>query len=1184
MAPPTSDFKKRPKAKVGKRAPAKLNATDTSFKTSSVAVRSQDQSLQKNKHITKQSHDKDSAPSISAAARLELASSRGNALSTLQTSLRHHAPAVRASGLKGIRDAVQSLSSLEDTLGTTILEANLPSLLPNMCRCWLDEDDDVRNLAIKLLGDIITKLSSSLEQSDLKCLAPFVPILGAYASSALNSLDRSIRKDGASIVGILASADPSPSYSLIASSTDEEGEYSAVSREMGKHIYSFIPPLERLLLSMSLGSREKSKDSPNEGGSNKRKRDENKNKQPIGSFVTAKDSTLLTVALLLRASLALDKNGRSSNTANSGCINRRLAPSLTVCGECTFLSGGSARANSILLFREGESGIESHSPIRSIFDLPWIPIHETMEVGEYDNNTKEHSIPGRTSSTKDEVSLLEKVQVLNSLLETLRVKFVELTHSGRKPSNEADGLIMSMADLDVIDTLVQTIRFVHQHCLSLETISSEYKSSDQIKSDGKESRRPSKKRGKKTISESQSLGDCIVAYRTTVKKTLALLLESFPIFPMDSKSASRYELTNAGFCSALAELGGGGKLSEEMTQNSYQWISSVFSYVLPRLDPTNAMEDNSAATNMLLKVLNRLLLPHDFHSGSDTRELKPSYLLDNPSNRQELLESFAGAFFPQLAYPSGFVQKNKRTSSIYSLSVSDEVEQQIYDLASTGVGKTAAMSLVTFMIQEGHLSKTPMVADNEHYEKRIILILQMSSVLPLYIKSWGGRLPNETGLVLSSLIAIVRQWPALSDEVLTEDVVNKPIEKAIDDLCLGLRCSLEMLYTTKNKKTPSIFETLPEQVQKLSVGLIGMLKFPSEALIRSLSKICSKSSPMDEMSNVHPGDYPCISSSMAAYIMEVMHSLRKTMPMPAYLTFLLDSSGINCVSGVILLPVLTPCRDRDGILENSLSDAVFYYDRSVEQLCRFLTTSCDSASTKVLPMIIPVLLTWLSPSSSANDDIVKQLVQVRAATSILAAFTWDDVLSCGIEWDKTDIVTPPDFVQMDKMFDEILVDSIINQFELSVQLRSIDGGRIMDDNANQQQFLARLLGPVTILLRYRRGMFEKFVARGSRRIVQQNEDNAEAERSTTSSAARRDPNDIMDKELSIKVDAADVHIKTLLLMLKSTYPASIAELLRSSDELPATLLSAAVEIDKSVSRGHLAHLGSKLLHQVKLFQ
>lgn len=233
MAPPTRDIARRPKAKVGKRAPAKVNATDTSFKIASVAVSAQGQSLDKNAGGAKR--PRRSADS-GAATQTELASSRGNALSTLQQSLRHHAPAVRSSGLRGIRDAVHSLSSLETSLGVSTLEANLPSLLPNTCRCWLDEDDDVRSLAINLFGDVLNNLKSSFEHADLTCLAPFVPILCAYASSALNSLDRSVRKDGAVIVGMLASSDPFPSYSSLPFSSMKEGGISSMAVEMGKHV------------------------------------------------------------------------------------------------------------------------------------------------------------------------------------------------------------------------------------------------------------------------------------------------------------------------------------------------------------------------------------------------------------------------------------------------------------------------------------------------------------------------------------------------------------------------------------------------------------------------------------------------------------------------------------------------------------------------------------------------------------------------------------------------------------------------------------------------------------------------------------------------------------------------------------------------------------------------------------
>ena len=1117
-------------------------------------MRSQDQSLQKGKYGTKQQSQDASASTSSAAGSLELASSRGNTLSTLQISLRHHAPAVRASGLKGIRDAVQSLSLLEATLGTTILEANLPSLLPNMCRCWLDEDDDVRSLAIKLFGDIISTLSTSSEQSDLKCLAPFVPILGAYASSALNSLDRSIRKDGALIVGILASSDPSPSYVSISSSTIEERKLPAMAAEMGKHMYSFIPPLERLLVSMSFGGRENSTEGSKEGGSKKRRRDETKNNQSAGSLMTAKDSVLLSMALLLRASWLAEKNVVSQQS-NGG----RLAPSLTVSGECTFLSGGSAQTNSIFLLREGNSGInDSISPIRIIFDLPSMPIDE-MIGDENDNHAQENSTVGHASSSQSDTSLLEKIQVLNSLLETLRVKFVELTHSGRQPSNDKDGLLLSTSDLDMFDILVRTMRFIHQHFII-------YKSNaigqhlPTISTDGN-LKRQAKKCGRNAIPETQDIAQCIVTYQTTVQKTLSLLLEAFPIFPMDGKSTTRYELTNADICSALAELGGGeGRLPADSTHNSYQWINAIFSYLLPRLNSTTQEDDSTedVATDMLLNVLEKLLLPHNLQCGSDFHELVPSYLLDNPLKRQELLEAFAEAFFPHFAYPS---------------TASNAIEQRISAHASTAVGKTAAMLLVTMITQAGDLSKCSIDVDVQLHEKRAALLLQMSSVLPLYLKSWQGRLPTETGRVLSALIAIARQWSLNSNRTVVEDVTIQPVKRSMNDLCLGLRCTLDALYIA-HKKMPSIFETLPVQVQKLAVGLIGMLGCPSEAMTRSLSKICSRSVHRHEVLNVGPGD-ACISSDLATYIMEVMHSLRKALPMPSYLTFLIDCSGIHHATIALAMRNQTLVKDRVGSTTISRTDAVFFHDRSIGELCRFLTTSCDQSSTKVLPMILPILQIWLTPSTPATDDIVKQLVQARAATSILAAFAWDDALSFGVACDNVDVV-PPECLSFDNAFVELLVDSIVRQVEISSGLRSIDDDGFMSDPI--EQFLGRLLGPVTILLRYCRGMLENFVVRVTLRIVTESKENTASECSGSNvPVARKDVS-------SNKVNTTEVLMKTLLLILKSKYPASLADLVRSCTDLSDTLLSAAVDIEKAVARGHLAHLGSKLLHQVKILK
>ena len=1154
--PPTRDFAKRPKAKVGKRAPSKINATDTSFKTASVAVRSQGQSLDKNKVTTTAT---DAGSSTSLAALTELASSRGNALSTLQLSLRHHAPAVRASGLKGIRDAVQSLSTIGDAaLGTSILEANLPSLVPNMCRCWLDEDDDVRSLAIHLFGDVLNNLTSSLNEqsSDLKCLVPFVPFLCAYASSALNSLDRDIRKDGALIVGMLSSSQSSLSFSSLSSSDDDrEGgtmfaALSAMSIEVGKHVDLFIPSIERLLSSMSLGGRSRG----NNGSSNakKRKRGDAKTQSAssTGTGLASSDVTILSLGLLLRASLASEGNSMSTSNTNTGIVRRRLDPSLVVTGESTFLKGGSASANALLILREGGRS-NNNNPIRSIWDLPTMPSDDLVHGIEnaYANDETIQTSQPTISTETDDLPLMEKIQRLNTLLETLRMKFVELTHSCR--SHEKGGLIVPTIDLDTMDILIQTIRFVNQRCQCYQTLIDRYELVKQsTRMENTVVQRQSKKDKKKAKkAEVQDLGECLVEYQMTVSKTLTLLLETFPIHPMDSSSISRYELTNAGVCSSLAELGGDNIISEDGRDCSSQWISSVFGYILPRLNSTDTATENDSperiATNMLLKVVSKLLLPHGVRGNNYTGELANSYLLNNPLKRHELLKAFGNAFFPP----------------------TNEAEKNIKKLASTSMGRTAAMLLTTLVTQsaDGILHPPSNDDKNNLYEKNSLLLLQMSSVLPHYLISWEGELPIETGRVIASIISIVRQW----NENNMEENESTTISTALNDLCLGLRSSLVSLYT-RNKKKPSIFERLPEQVQKLCVGLIGLLKCPSEILVKSLSSICSKS-----YANKHESVSIIISDSMANYIMEVMHSLRKFMPMSVYITFLIDSCGIKRANGNVLQNIKM-ANGEDAASDALLHEAVFSYDRSISQLCRFLTTSCDQASVKVLPMIRPVLLTWLSlpPTSSPTHDNFKQLVQARAAISILAAFTWDEVLCYGCTHENTKFIEPV-FLKQDEDFDKHVVDCIIAQFELSSQLWSMEGGSYMDDLEVQQQYLARLLGPITLLLRFRRGMFGQFVETVSRRVVQQNK---EQDKDSNTAALE----DQEGSQPSKTIQVAEVHMNALLLVLKSKVPVSIVELVRNSNELQVSLLSSAEKIEHSVSGRHLAHLGSKLVHQTKL--
>lgn len=170
-----SDFK-RVKAKVGKRAPKPANVTDTSFRSSSLSVRSQ-------------------AVDLSSGDGKLLVSARGRSVHELTTQLHHPAAAVRTSAIRGLGSAVDSHSEF--------LKAHLSILLPAVAKCCVDEEDGVRQLGLSVLRDILTR---TCEENVMR---PFIALLTAYVTSALNSLDRSTRLDGGRAVEILSTALPS---------------------------------------------------------------------------------------------------------------------------------------------------------------------------------------------------------------------------------------------------------------------------------------------------------------------------------------------------------------------------------------------------------------------------------------------------------------------------------------------------------------------------------------------------------------------------------------------------------------------------------------------------------------------------------------------------------------------------------------------------------------------------------------------------------------------------------------------------------------------------------------------------------------------------------------------------------------------------------------------------------------
>jgi hypothetical protein len=1047
---------------------------------------------------------------------------------------------VRCSGLKGIRDAIQSLASKDVlaksqnkddlellNLGISILEANLPSLLPNMCRCWLDEEEDVRNLAMQLFGDILSNLSvpckvvNGVTTSHLTCLVPFVPFLCAYASSALNSLDRSIRKDGALIVGMMASCKPYPSFLLLAEGSNTDAGLAVLRTEVGKHIDLFLPSIERLLSSMSFGGRAKPKNAG--AAKQKRKRDESTatktTESSPSSFKTlgAANTTILSLALLLKASLSGDDNISSSYGHES--VSDVFTPSLHVSGESTFLRGGSANANSILLLRGAQSQDSSSSSpmnsVRSIWDLPYMPVDEVCESAI--NSFQEDFTLAESTSTPTADDNIEKAQVLITLVETIRMKFVELTQAGR--STDQKGIMLPASDLDTLDTLVNALKFANRRSRLFRDMIDAAQLREYLNASNKRQKKTS---SIKTNTDAQDLVTCVAAYQSSISKLVIIILENFPICSFGGTSTSRYNLTNAELCSSLAELGGE---IHGLDESSSPWVDAVFSYILPRLTPDSSEHRDGGADavmNVLLKIARKLLLPTS-NSASGL-----VYLLKSSSKRQELLQVFSDVFFPY---------KVVHGSNGCIDSVTKEGQGLwLMTFASTSAGRTAAMLLTALISCCGDTLAHPVSESDERF---CIFILQMASVLPVYLLAWKHKCPLESGKVLASMLSVARRWSLNNNAQGQKDNISSSLTK----LCNGYRSSMDVMVRpaqtpTKGKSSSliSIFEMSPETIQKLTLGLINMLGEPNTKAVSSLSKICSRAfSP----NTVSEDTVVRISASMGTYIIEVMHHMRKCMQVATYLTFLINASGI----------------EKTHLPEDTSKEHLFSYDCSIQMLCRFLICSQDSAPAKVLPMIRPTIEKWISVPTESSRSAMKQIIRARAALSIIAAFTWDE----SHDQPSAESSVQSDFLKLDDDFDQLILNCMLNMFELLVK---VDLGKSSESkDGMQQEQTARLLGPVTLLLCYREGMLAKYLQEVSARISKL----TQAKQGSDSSSWA----------------TAEGLMKVLLLTLNSKQPASVSTIIIRHTELQKFLLLVSENIEKAVSSSHLMYLSEKLSHEAK---
>jgi hypothetical protein len=212
-------------------------------------------------------------------------------------------------------------------------------------------------------------------------------------------------------------------------------------------------------------------------------------------------------------------------------------------------------------------------------------------------------------------------------------------------------------------------------------------------------------------------------------------------------------------------------------------------------------------------------------------------------------------------------------------------------------------------------------------------IHQIIRCFPLYLNAWSNDNLQESDDLVETLHHIVRRVD-----------LSSSLEANLVD---AVRQSLSSLFLAE-KKEQTTFELFSLQLQRKTICLMVSLGSPAPEMLKSLGKICGSSGTSHDLAN---------------FVLDVMHTARRTMSMPSYLGFVVSSIGVPKSS--------TP---KAGVAWVTVCDKATL--RASQSLRR-------SGTAKVLPMVSSRLSSWLSNTTMTT------LVRFRIALLLIAIFAQD---------------------------------------------------------------------------------------------------------------------------------------------------------------------------------------------------
>lgn len=278
-------------------------------------------------------------------------------------------------------------------------------------------------------------------------------------------------------------------------------------------------------------------------------------------------------------------------------------------------------------------------------------------------------------------------------------------------------------------------------------------------------------------------------------------------------------------------------------------------------------------------------------------------------------------------------------------------------LARSNAGRRVAV-IVIELLKENNLS----LADISNSPTSVTLT-KFVVMMPFFLQAWAVDFMYESQMVLNVLHSLVRQEDNNSD----------------DPILASLRENCDKLVCRRGSFSPrlSVFEMYPYSLKKTFMGFLVMLRKPSASTLKALSAICGRSMTIEN-------DTLGVTVATVDLILESVFCVRQSLPMQAYLTFLISSIGMSSHGKQVVIATSDSAQQTGASENNVLESVLFSLDPILNRVGRVLVRS--GSPTRVLEMLLPQLSIW-QRSVAVGESSMVYIVRMRASLVVLVFFS-----------------------------------------------------------------------------------------------------------------------------------------------------------------------------------------------------